>query len=61
MRGLTRFTCGLIAVLDHESQLAGVLAHEMSHVALRHGTTPGPRTRLHVEHSFGEVLGSVRL
>jgi beta-barrel assembly-enhancing protease len=30
---------GLIASLDNESQLAGVLAHEMSHVALRHGTS----------------------
>jgi len=30
---------GLIAALDSESQLAGVLAHEMSHVALRHGTS----------------------
>ncbi len=29
---------GLLAVLDNETQLAGVLAHEMSHVALRHGT-----------------------
>jgi predicted Zn-dependent protease len=29
---------GLIAAVDNESQLAGVLAHEMSHVALRHGT-----------------------
>ncbi len=28
----------LIAAADNESQLAGVLAHEMSHVALRHGT-----------------------
>src|SRR6185312_11882515 len=30
---------GLIAAVDNESELAGVLAHEMSHVALRHGTT----------------------
>jgi hypothetical protein len=30
---------GLIASLDNESQLAGVLAHEISHVALRHGTS----------------------
>ena len=30
---------GLLASLDNESQLAGVLAHEMSHVALRHGTS----------------------
>ncbi len=30
---------GLLASLDNESQLAGVLAHEISHVALRHGTS----------------------
>jgi predicted Zn-dependent protease len=29
---------GLLAAVDNETQLAGVLAHEMSHVALRHGT-----------------------
>lgn len=29
---------GLLGAVDNESQLAGVLAHEMSHVALRHGT-----------------------
>jgi Zn-dependent protease with chaperone function len=29
---------GLIAAVDNESQLAGVLAHEISHVYLRHGT-----------------------
>jgi predicted Zn-dependent protease len=29
---------GLLLAVDSESQLAGVLAHEMSHVALRHGT-----------------------
>lgn len=29
---------GLIAAADNEAQLVGVLAHEMSHVALRHGT-----------------------
>jgi predicted Zn-dependent protease len=29
---------GLLAAIDNESQLAGVLAHEMSHIALRHGT-----------------------
>jgi hypothetical protein len=29
---------GLLAAVDNESQLAGVLAHEMSHVYLRHGT-----------------------
>ncbi|MES1261333.1 MAG: M48 family metalloprotease [Acidobacteriota bacterium] len=29
---------GLFTVLDNEAQLAGVMAHEMSHVILRHGT-----------------------
>ncbi len=29
---------GLLASVDSETELAGVLAHEMSHVALRHGT-----------------------
>ncbi len=29
---------GLIAACDNEAQLAGVLAHEISHVILRHGT-----------------------
>jgi predicted Zn-dependent protease len=29
---------GVLEAADNESQLAGVLAHEISHVALRHGT-----------------------
>ncbi len=29
---------GLLAMVGSETELAGVLAHEMSHVALRHGT-----------------------
>jgi hypothetical protein len=29
---------GLVKTADNESQLAGVMAHEMSHVILRHGT-----------------------
>ncbi|MFQ5694933.1 MAG: M48 family metalloprotease, partial [Terriglobia bacterium] len=29
---------GLFEVADNEAQLAGVMAHEISHVALRHGT-----------------------
>jgi hypothetical protein len=29
---------GAIEVADNEAQLAGVMAHELSHVALRHGT-----------------------
>src|SRR6266699_784145 len=29
---------GLFQAVDNEAQLAGVMAHEMSHVILRHGT-----------------------
>ena len=37
---------GLLAVVDTESELAGVLAHEMSHVALRHGTHEASKANL---------------
>jgi beta-barrel assembly-enhancing protease len=37
---------GLIAAVDNESQLAGVLAHEITHVALRHGTNQASRANL---------------
>jgi len=30
---------GAIEAADNEAQLAGVMAHELSHVALRHGPT----------------------
>src|SRR5580692_2355062 len=30
---------GAIEVADYEAELAGVMAHELSHVALRHGTS----------------------
>jgi len=37
---------GLIMAADNESQLAGVLAHEISHVALRHGTNQASKAQL---------------
>lgn len=37
---------GLIAAVDNESQLAGVLAHEIVHVALRHGTNQVSKANL---------------
>ena len=37
---------GLIALADNESQLAGVLAHEMSHIRLRHGTNQASKANL---------------
>ena len=37
---------GLIAAADNEAQLAGVLAHEITHVALRHGTNQASKANL---------------
>ena len=37
---------GLLAAADNESQLAGVMAHEVSHVALRHGTNQASKQQM---------------
>ncbi|MEZ5403249.1 MAG: M48 family metalloprotease [Bryobacteraceae bacterium] len=37
---------GLIVAADNEGQIAGVLAHEISHVALRHGTNQASKANL---------------
>lgn len=37
---------GLIMAADTEAQLAGVMAHEISHVALRHGTNQASKANL---------------
>ncbi len=44
--GPTFVLTGLIASADNEAQLAGVLAHEISHVALRHGTNQASKANL---------------
>jgi hypothetical protein len=51
---------GLIAAADNEAQLAGVLAHEISHVALRHGTSQATRANfIQLAAGLGSsVLGS---
>ena len=36
---------GAIEAADNEAQLAGVMAHELSHVALRHGTTQATKAQ----------------
>lgn len=36
---------GVIEVCDNEAQLAGVMAHELSHVALRHGTVEATKAK----------------
>src|SRR5437667_11141594 len=37
---------GAIEAADNEAQLAGVMAHEISHVALRHGTNQASKAEL---------------
>lgn len=37
---------GLISSADNEAQVAGVMAHEISHVALRHGTNQASKANL---------------
>lgn len=37
---------GLIEAADNEAQMAGVMAHEMAHVALRHGTNQASKAYL---------------
>lgn len=37
---------GLLQAVDNEAQLAGAMAHEMSHVILRHGTTQTSKANL---------------
>ena len=37
---------GLLDAADNEAQLAGVLAHEVSHIALRHGTSQASKSQM---------------
>ncbi len=48
---------GLINYLDNEAQLAGVIAHEMAHVARRHSTRQMTK-QYGVEYLTGMLLGS---
>jgi hypothetical protein len=44
--GPTFVNSGLILAAENEAQLAGVMAHEISHVALRHGTNQASKANL---------------
>ena len=48
---------GAMEVSDNEAQLAGVMAHELSHVALRHGTNQATKAML-AETGLG-IFGAV--
>ena len=45
---------GLIKAADNEGEVAGVLAHEMSHVALRHGAA-----QMSKQQTWGSVFGAL--
>jgi predicted Zn-dependent protease len=47
---------GIIEAAHTEGELAGVMAHEMSHVALRHGTAQQTKAE---KFSFGVLAGAV--
>src|SRR5687767_3127075 len=44
--GPTYVHTGLIRAAENEAQLAGVMAHEIAHVALRHGTNQASKANL---------------
>jgi Zn-dependent protease with chaperone function len=48
---------GAIEVADNEAQLAAVMAHELSHVALRHGTAQVSKARL--AHGAAGIFGGL--
>lgn len=52
--GPTYVNTGLILAAEDEAQLAGVMGHEIAHVALRHGTRNASRSQL---INLGAILG----
>jgi beta-barrel assembly-enhancing protease len=47
---------GMIAAAKSEGEVAGVMAHELSHVVLRHGTAQATKAQ---KYQFGEVAGAI--
>jgi beta-barrel assembly-enhancing protease len=54
--GFTYVNRGLIETAQNEAQLAGVIAHEISHAALRHGTAQAAKAQ---KYQVGSVLGQI--
>ncbi|HKS40504.1 MAG TPA: M48 family metallopeptidase [Blastocatellia bacterium] len=58
--GFTYVNRGLIETAQNEGQLAGVIAHEISHVALRHGTAQAAKAQKYQAGSVAaQILGAV--
>ena len=47
---------GMIEAAKNEGEMAGVMAHEIAHVALRHATAQATK-----QSSFGNQLGTIGL
>ncbi len=54
--GFTYVNRGLIDAARNEGELAGVMAHEIAHVALRHATAQATETQ---KYQIGSVLGQI--
>jgi predicted Zn-dependent protease len=51
---------GMISAADTEGEVAGVMAHELSHVVLRHGTAQASKaTKYQVGQAIGGVVGAI--
>lgn len=51
---------GMIETADDEGEIAGVMAHELSHVVLRHGTAQQSKAaKFEVGQAAGAVLGAI--
>src|SRR6266851_8329196 len=51
---------GMIQAARNEGEMAGVMAHELSHVALRHGTAQASKaTKYEIGQVAGAVLGAI--
>jgi len=54
------FNRGMVQAAHTEGEVAGVLAHELSHVALRHGTAQATKaTKYEIGTLLGAVVGSI--
>ena len=51
---------GMIEAAKNEGEIAGVMAHELSHVVLRHGTAQASKaTKYEIGQIAGAILGSI--
>ena len=58
--GFTYVNRGLIEAASTEGELAGVMAHEISHVALRHGTAQAAKAQKYQWGALGgQILGAI--